>query len=204
MNKPVIGLTGPTGAGKSTVASFLCKSGCAVVDADVIAREITEREDCLAKLKKTFGTDIVGKDGKLNRHLLAERAFSTHENAERLNAITHPAILAEASEQIARAKASEAKAVLLDAALLFESGADRLCDTTVAVTAPDSSRLQRIMARDGITEALARERMDNQQSASFYTERAAYSFDGTADRSELPGKTAELLLRILRDLHAEK
>lgn len=204
MLKPVIGLTGPTGAGKSTVASLLRQNGCAVVDADVLAREAAEREDCLAKLKEAFGADLVGNDGRLDRRLLAERAFSTPGNAERLNAITHPAIMADAAERIAAARRSEAKAVVLDAALLFESGADRLCDTTVAVTAPEASRLRRIMARDGITEELARERMKNQHDASYYTERADYAFDGTARWSELSGKAGELLRRILRDLHADE
>lgn len=203
MTEPIIGLTGPTGAGKSTVAALLRKNGCAVVDADILAREVTERGDCLSQLQDAFGADIVGKDSRLDRRLLAQRAFATHENAARLNAITHPAILAESSRRIAEARKSGVKAVVLDAALLFESGADRLCDTTVAVTAPDEVRLKRIMARDGIPEDLARARMKNQHGAAYYEERAAYRFDGTAGWEALPEMAGDLLRRILEDLHAK-
>ena len=186
------------------MASLLRENGCAVVDADLLAREVVLRPECLAKLKESFGEDITGEDGALDRRLLAKRAFSTPANEARLNAITHPVIMAEAAGRIAGAKKSGARAVVLDAALLFESGADRLCDATVAVTAPDASRLKRIMARDGITEELARERMKNQHEAAYYTGRADYSFDGTARWSELPAKAAELLDTILRDLHADE
>lgn len=204
MFKPVIGLTGPIGAGKSTVASFLRENGCAVVDADLLAREVALRPECLAKLKEAFGADITGEDGALDRRLLAQRAFATHENATRLNAITHPVIIAEAEKRIAEAKTGGAKAVVLEAILLFESGADRLCDACVAVTAPDSVRLRRVIARDGISEDAARARMNNQHEAAYYTERAAYSFDGSAAWNELPAKAAELLDTILGDLHADK
>lgn len=204
MDKPVIGLTGPIGSGKSTVASFLKKSGCAVIDADQLSREAALNPECLAKLKETFGADITGADGALDRRLLAQRAFSTHENAERLNAITHPVILAEAEKRIAEAKAGSVKAVVLEAILLFESGADRLCDVCVAVTAPDSVRLHRVIKRDGSSEDAARARMNNQHEAAFYTERASYSFDGSAAWDELPAKAAELLETILRDLHGKK
>lgn len=204
MDKPVIGLTGPIGSGKSTVASFLKKNGCAVIDADQLSRETALNPEYLAKLKEAFGADILGKDGALDRRLLARRAFATRENAERLNAITHPVIIAEAEKRIAKAKTGSAKAVVLEAILLFESGADRLCDVCVAVTAPDSVRLRRVMKRDGVTEDAARARMNNQHEAAFYTERAAYFFDGSAAWNELPTKAADLLDTILRDLHAQK
>lgn len=204
MDKPVIGLTGPIGAGKSTVASFLRENGCAVVDADQLSRAAALNPECLAKLKEAFGADITGKDGALDRRLLAQRAFATHENAERLNAITHPVILVEAEKRIAEAEKGGAKAVVLEAILLFESGADRLCDVCVAVTAPDSVRLRRVKKRDGISEDAARARMNNQHEAAYYTERAAYSFDGSTAWNELPAKAAELLDTILRDLHGEE
>lgn len=204
MDKPVIGLTGPTGAGKSTVASLLQKNGCAFVDADVLAREAVKKEGCLAELKEAFGEDIVGADGALDRRLLAQRAFSTRENAELLNAITHPVIMADALKRIEQARKSEVKAVVLEAIMLFETGADRLCDATVAVTAPENSRLRRIMKRDGIPEDAARARMNNQHGAAYYEERADYLIDGTTPWSELPQKAGELLDGILRDFHAKK
>ena len=197
MNKPVIGLTGPTGAGKSTVAAVFRKLGCAVIDADVLARRAVEDPDCLAALAKAFGADVVAPDGSLDRRLLARRAFSSPEKTETLNRITHPAVLEETVRRIAELKKSGVAAVVLDAPLLFESGADSLCDTTVAVTAPPATRLRRIMARDGIPEETALERMKAQHPNEYYEQRAAHRLDGCTDRSVLEDGIARLLKQIL-------
>ena len=194
----VIGLTGPTGAGKSTAASIFVKLGCVAVDADIIARDTVNNNDCLKKLKTAFGADIAGIGG-LDRKKLAKIAFSSAENTEKLNAITHPAIMEESRRQINAAKNSNARAVIFDAPLLFESGADMLCDTTVAVIAPIASRLKRIMARDNISEELAKARMDAQHGSSYYKERAQYCFDGSTDWSILEEKVGELLRLILKE-----
>jgi dephospho-CoA kinase len=199
LGKPVIGLTGPTGAGKSTVASALERLGCAIVDADRAARSITGRADCLARLKAVFGADIVRTDGGLNRQKLAARAFSSPENTKKLNAVTHPAIIAECERRLTRAKEKDCRAVILDAPLLFESGTQGLCDATVAVLAPDASRLKRIMARDGIGEAEARERMGAQHGGEYYRKRADYTFDGSTDWSVFDETVGALLDRILRE-----
>lgn len=197
MNKPVIGLTGPTGAGKSTVAAAFRKLGCAVIDADALAREAVSDPECLAALAAAFGGDIVAPDGSLDRRRLAGRAFSGPEQTQRLNRITHPVILKRALRRIAELKQSAAAAVVLDAALLFESGADSLCDTTVAVTAPPASRLRRIMARDGIPEELAKARMSAQNLNEYYESRAAHVFDGCTGYDVLESRAALLLRQIL-------
>lgn len=201
MLSPVLGLTGPTGAGKSTVAAALKKLGCAVIDADLLAREATALPECLAALQKEFGEDIVGSDGALDRRLLAGRAFADPERTKALNRITHPVILAESVRRLHEAQKTGCSAVILDAPLLFESGADSLCDATIAVAAPDDSRAQRIMARDGITAAQAEERMRAQHGVSYYTERADYTFDGTVGWGAFDGVVKMLLERILGNLN---
>lgn len=193
MRKPVIGLTGPTGAGKSTVAGALRKLGCAVIDADRVAREVTDRPECREKLRNSFGKDIVCPDGSLNRGLLAERAFSSPEKTQLLNHITHPAVLKEFTRRMEAEEQSGARAVILDVPLLFESGADSLCDTTVAVITPAESRRKRIMARDGITGEQARKRMDAQHGETYYSGRAAYIFDGSTPLDAFDGAVAALL-----------
>lgn len=199
MSKPVIGLTGPTGAGKSTVAAAFRALGCAVIDADLLAREAVTDEECLNALSEEFGADIVRPDGSLDRGLLAQRAFSNPAKTERLNRITHPVILQETNRRIGELQNSNVTAIILDAALLFESGADSICCTTVAVTAPPESRLKRIMKRDGITEAAARERMNAQNPNRFYEERAAYVFDGCTAFEVLQERVAQLLKQILEE-----
>ncbi len=196
MGKPVIGLTGPTGAGKSTVAAVFRKLGCAVIDADRIAREVVERPACLARLQEAFGRDIA-PGGALDRRELARRAFASPQAAAKLNAATHPAVIAEAEKRIARAMKGGCRAVVVDAPLLFESGADRLCGATVAVVAPAEVRLKRIMRRDGIAEGPARERMGAQPGAEYYAGRADHVLDGGLPQTDVEESAARLLGRIL-------
>jgi dephospho-CoA kinase len=198
LSKPVIGLTGPTGAGKSTVAAAFRKLGCIVVDADLAARTIADRPDCLDRLKSAFGTDIVRRNNSLDRQKLAGRAFSSPENTRKLNRITHPAIIAECKRHISAALASECKAVILDAPLLFESGTQDLCDATVAVITPDASRRKRIMTRDGIPEEAARKRMAAQHGNDYYRRKADYTFDGSTDWSVFDEAVGALLDSIVR------
>lgn len=197
MDKPVIGLTGPTGAGKSTVAAAFAGLGCAVVDADALAREAAGEPACLSALAEAFGRDVLRADGTLDRRKLAGRAFSNPEQTALLNRITHPFIFRHALRRIAELKKSDAAAVVIDAALLFESGADSLCDTTVAVAAPDDTRLRRIMARDGIPKELAAARMGAQNPNEYYESRAAYVFDGRTGYAALEKEAALLLRQIL-------
>lgn len=203
MRKPVIGLTGPTGAGKSTVAAAFRKLGCAIVDADRVARDIVKDADCLSRLKETFGGDIAAADGTLDRRKLAERAFSTPENTKKLNGVTHPAIIRECERQLAAAAEGDCKAVILDAPLLFESGTQALCDATVAVITTDSSRLKRIMARDGIPEEDATLRMAAQHGNDYFSERADFIFDGSTPWDIFDEAVTNLLDRIMRDTNEE-
>lgn len=170
----VIGLTGPTGAGKSTVAALLQKKHAfAWIDADAIARGLTEKgSPLLPVLAQRFGADILDENGALIRSKLAERAFASPEKTALLDQLTHPAVTEKIGAEVARLSAIGTKAVLVDAAALFESGIDKLCSFTAVVTASESVRLARIMARDGIDEPAARLRMNAQLSAERYEQKA--------------------------------
>lgn len=186
MNKPVIiGLTGPTGAGKSALAEIFERHGCRYVDCDVLSRRAVEPGmPALRQLADSFGSDIIQPDGTLDRRLLAQRAFPTPEGRETLNSIVHPAVIALLEDIISRCQEENAAGVAVDAPLLFESGLDRRCDTVIAVTAPDDIRLERIMERDGLTAEDARLRMAAQHPCEYYSQRADYTVcnDGTVDR----------------------
>lgn len=171
----IIGLTGQTGAGKSTVSEILEKYGCYHIDADKVAHDILENNKAVReKLKEHFGEDIIDKDGKIDRKILAARAFADKDSTLALNAITHPAVNNEIQNIILKQKEYGTKAVIIDAIALFESGEAKICDYTVAVTAPREIRLERIIARDKISVSRANERINAQKDESFFTLNADY------------------------------
>lgn len=167
-----IGLTGPTGAGKSTVAGLMRLRGFAVVDADRVAREVTAPgSPVLRELAAAFGQDILN-NGVLDRSLLARRAFSGPESTRALNRITHPPIVERMALARDRAFAGGERVVVLDGAQLFEAGADRICDFTVAVVAPAQVRMERLLRRDGLPREELEKRMAAQFPCEYYESRA--------------------------------
>lgn len=174
--KQIIGLTGPTGAGKSEAARALAAAGCAIIDADRISRQVVADPECLAELAEAFGADILFPDGTLNRRELARRAFVSPEQQSKLNRITHPRILIQMGVDMHLALKNGARAAVVDAPLLLESGVDVMCGAVAVVLAPPEVRLARICARDGISEADARLRMEIQPKDAFYRERADVVF----------------------------
>ena len=177
----VVGLTGQTGAGKSTVSARLAARGCAVIDCDAVTRDpALYSGECLAELQKAFGRDIMRPDGTLDRRLLARRAFADDESTQTLNRITHPVIFSRLRAEIAARKAAGARVIVLDAPTLFEAGAERLCRRVVSVLADRAVRKARILQRDGITGEEAERRMRAQQADGFYASRSDYVLDNTA------------------------
>lgn len=171
-DKRIIGITGPTGAGKGILSEALRQAGVPVLDADAVAREVTEPgHPCLAELVETFTDIILNPDGSLNRKALAEAAFSTKEGSVKLNNITHPPILKLLKERLEEALKT-GDTVAVDAPLLFESGLDNACTHTVAVLAPACRRRARIMRRDRLTAQQAAARMAAQPTDGFYLDRA--------------------------------
>ena len=172
----VIGLTGPTGSGKSSAAKLCEKYGIKLVDCDKVARKATEKgSECLKRLSKAFGAEILNTDGSLNRKALANKAFSTKENTELLNKTIFPFIKELVLNEI------DTEKVLLDAPTLFESGINAICFKTVAVLADSDIRLNRIIKRDNLTEAEAKKRMSAGKSDNFYKENADYIIYNNSD-----------------------
>ena len=168
-----LGLTGKTGAGKTTVASYLKEKGCYIIDGDIIARQITEKgSEVLPVLQKAFGEDILDENGELIRAILAKRAFSSKENTALLNSITHPVIKQRCADEMAKAESLGYKTALIDAAALLDSDCRDLCHKIIVVTAPEEVRLERILQRDGITKDQAMTRINAQKSDEYYFSHA--------------------------------
>lgn len=162
----IIGLTGPTGSGKSTVREILAQNGLFVIDCDKIARDITEKgSNVVLKLAECFGDDILFEDMSLNRKKLAQKAFSSKENTLLLNSITHPEILSRIENKI---KENIDKIIVLDAPTLFESGADKFCNKILCVLADENIRIDRIISRDNITREQALARISAQKDDDFF------------------------------------
>lgn len=190
----IIGLTGPTGAGKTTISQIFADLGCVMVDCDKIAHEVTSYNvDCLKDLCYAFGDDILNETGSLNRALLAQRAFANAEQTQKLNRVTHPWILKEIHMLIKQYKKQCAAVIVLDAPLLFESGLQQECQKTIAVLAPLQVRLNRIMQRDQLTKEQALLRIDAQQQDAFYVSQSDLVLDGCQSRQALSDKIANLL-----------
>ena len=169
----IIGLTGQTGAGKSTVCKALEKEGYFHIDADRVYKSLlTPGSELIGKLESAFGGDIVLPDGTLDRKALSKKAFKTPRTASLLSEVTHPAVIEKINEIIREKEAENVKGVLIDAIGLFESGASELCDFTVSVTAPEEMRLQRITQRDNISVEEALLRINAQKDEEFFVKNA--------------------------------
>ena len=163
-----IGITGPTGAGKTTALGVLEELGGTVVDCDAVYHRLLETDgELLHSIEAAFPGVV--RDGALDRKALGARVYADPAALERLNAITWPAVRREAARITER---SNAPFCVIDAIGLFESGLAELCDVTVAVVADEAVRVRRLMERDGIDEGYARARIAAQKPAAWFAERA--------------------------------
>ena len=174
----VIGITGPTGSGKTTALEVLAELGFAAVDCDALYYQMLRTDPALRRaLEKAFGPVFL-PDGGLDRRGLAARVFADGRELEKLNAIVFPAVYAAVEQKIPNCSG---KGLAIDAVNLVESGMDALCDVTVAVTADPAVRLRRIMDRDGLDEARAAARIAAQKPMDWYRARCGFLLENRAE-----------------------
>lgn len=190
----VIGLTGSTGAGKSSVTAVAEELGFKVIDCDRFARVAVEKgSDGLADVVAVFGSEVLNSDGTLNRKALAQRAFSTTDKTELLNKTLLPHIVKLINAEI------NAPRVLLDAPTLFESGADSLCNEIIVILSDEKTRKKRIMERDGIDEEAAMLRIKAGKPDEFYIEKTNNIVYNDCELSVLNLKIQKLLTKLLEE-----
>ena len=178
----LIGLTGQSGAGKSTVAEVFAKLGAYVINADKIVAELYNAgSPCLKAVAAEFGQDILNPDGTLDRKLLAQRAFASRERTDALNRLVHPFVTARLFELLRGAEGI----VVFDAPQLFEADADVICDAVVAVTADKDIRVNRIIKRDSLSEEQAMLRVNAQHGEEYFRARADYIIENNFDEESL-------------------
>lgn len=196
----VVGITGATGSGKSTITKYFESNGCYIIDADKLGRKVLDNGSiCLKQVCIEFGDDILSIDGSLNRQLLAKKAFSNKDSTQLLNDITHPYIFMEILRIIDSIRETkENSVIILDAAVLLESKMDILCDYVISVIAPVEVRLKRIMKRDNITEENARIRMNVQNNDKFYIDKSDFIIDGNDEIRKIYKKADDILKQICK------
>lgn len=171
----VIGITGPTGAGKTTALNALEELGGQIVDCDAVYHQLLRTSaPMLDELRARFGDCVFDAQGTLDRKALGAVVFGDEGALADLNAITHKYVGLAVDERIEQARQAGASAIAVDAIALIESGIAKRCQCLVAVTAPDEVRVRRIMAREGISEEYARLRVAAQKKESWFREHCDY------------------------------
>lgn len=172
----IIGITGPTGAGKTTALHALADLGAAVIDCDGVYHDLTENSaPMLDELRRRFGDGIFDSDGALQRKVLGTIVFGDEGSLADLNAITHRYVNDEVDRRLDQARGEGRPAAAVDAIALLDSDLRDKCHCTVAVTAPDEVRVRRIMARDGIGEEYARLRLAAQKPVEYFEHNSDYT-----------------------------
>lgn len=180
----IIGLTGGIACGKSNVSETLAELGACIIDGDRISRDLTQDGGAaLPAIRKAFGDRVFRADGTLDRKALGTLVFQDDKQLKRLNALMHPMIIAETERAIKKARAAGFAVCVLDMPLLYEAGLDRLCDTVWCVWIPEQLQIERLTARDGLTEAQARARIQSQMPTDEKKLRAAVVIDTSSSIS---------------------
>ena len=198
----VLGLTGGTGAGKTSALNAIRDLGGMVIDCDAVYHEMLAEDENLRNAINAAFPGVFDKDGKLDRKRLGEEVFSKKERMEKLNEIVFGCMVPEVERRL---KEADHLLCAIDAINLVESGLDRLCDRTVAVTAPAELRVRRIMARDDITEQYARLRLSAQRPDEYYRSRCDCELTNNADSAEqFRAEAKEYFAKLIEQIKEEK
>ncbi len=201
----ILGVTGGIASGKTLVTHIFRQLGAAVVSADELAREVVAPgSSTLALLVERFGPEILLQSGELDRPALAALIFADPQARVDLNAITHPAIARLSVARLAELAAAEGTLVVYEAPLLYETGAEKRVDAVLVVTMPEVLQLQRLMARDQLSEAAARERIAAQLSQAEKAARADFVIANDATVAALEVQVRALFQRLVPESLAKK
>jgi dephospho-CoA kinase len=172
----IIGITGGTGCGKTTLLSKIRQLGGTVLDCDAIYHELLTTDHTMLSAIDARFPGVV-EDGVLNRKKLGAIVFADENALLDLNRITHAAV----KQEVLRRLEEKPPLAAIDAIGLFEGGLAELCDVTVAVVAPRQQRIQRLMARDGITREYAEKRMAAQHEDDWFREKCTYTLENDSN-----------------------
>ena len=195
----VIGLTGGIASGKSTVSNIFKKVGVPIIDADIVARKVVEKDSVgLMSLTKRFGNSILLNDGSLDRTQLGRKMFSDASVLKEVNDLLQPLIRTEIELQIQDAKKQNAPLLILDIPLLFEMHYETLCDEIIVVGASVETQIQRLKNRDGLSKEEALKRIESQMSLEEKVQKADIVWTNEGSIEELAARVHQWLLENFR------
>ncbi|MCE5327405.1 MAG: dephospho-CoA kinase [Planctomycetaceae bacterium] len=196
-SKPVIGILGGVGAGKSTVAATLNRLGCPVVDADVLGHQMLDEPEVRGEVTAALGAGALDAQGRIDRRKVAEIVFNNPQALAALNAVMHPRMRRRLEDLIAAAGADEgAPAVVLDAAIMVETGWNSLCTAMIFVEADPETRSRRAASARGWDQAMWKRREDSQISLDIKRSMCQYSVYNCSSETDLEQQVREVFTRI--------
>lgn len=166
----IIGITGNSGSGKSTISKLISKNYEAkIIDADKIAKEMTKNNgEYLQAIRQAFGNDVI-KNNELDRKKLADIVFLNRAEKEKLDGLTFEHVVEEIKKELEANQNLDYQYIILDVPLLFESKLDKLCDYTIGVIANKTEKIKRICKRDKLSKEKALQRLNSQPNDEFFT-----------------------------------
>jgi dephospho-CoA kinase len=195
----LVGLTGGMGSGKSLAAKFFAEQGAHIIDADQLSRELVRPGNpALKEIVDTFGEDILEPSGNLDREALAKIIFDDTKNKSALEAILHPKIIVREQEMYLSISASDHSAiVIVDAALLIESGNYKNVDKVILVQSREEQQIKRILSRGFQSYDQAIARIKNQMSFEEKIKYADYILDNQSEAEDLRQRVQEIYAKLL-------
>jgi dephospho-CoA kinase len=205
-NPKVVAVTGGIGSGQSTVCQIFQNLGCKIIDVDVKAKQIIQKDNSLKnELKKAFGDEIFFKDGSLNRKHLAHLAFRDEAKTLELNKIIHPRMVAEVVEEMETARFSQRyPLIIVDAALVFEISIEKMFDAVIVVYAKLNTRLKRVMERDGLKRAEVLDRVRRQIPLEDKKAWAEFVIDNNGGVEDLKKQVEQIYEKLMNDIQTAK
>lgn len=196
--KPIIGIVGGIGSGKSFVAGLFGELGCLVINSDQQVYQTYQTDEVKEKLRNWWGNDVFQVDGSVDRKKIAAIVFNDPEQRRRLETLLHPLVAKDRAKIMAQAiNSGRAVAFVWDTPLLFETGLHRQCDTVVFVDCPWEKRFERVHGQRGWTREELIKRENFQWALDKKRDLAEYTIVNTADAAVVRVQVREVLSRIL-------
>ena len=199
-NKPIIGLTGGAGAGKTTLARQFEKLGCAVIDADQLNHEVLTNPEIVHQIEQWWGPEVLGADGLIDREVVGRIVFADESELRKLTNLVHPLIADREQAQIAKfLEIPTVKAVVLDVPLLYETGQDQWCDKVIFVQSDMVDRQKRVAEKRSWDEERLKKVEKIQMPLDSKAKRADYVIANKSTIPSLATEVAQVLSQILTD-----